>query len=353
MQTESVELGFLSIFALITFFLFLILSKFSYKINNGILLDTDYSKPQAFHSKAVSRCGGLAGYFSFMIFTGIYYLLYSTVLFEYIFICSCLFLIGFLDDIKKNISPKIRLALMVIFLILLINLLPIKIFNIDLIFLNFWMQNKFFSTFFIVLCFLFIVNGANLIDGFNGLLTINLIIINSILLFLNLNNNQVEFSVFLTAQIIIFLTFLMFNFPTAKIFLGDSGSYLFGSLTALNTIFTNNLNPNISSFFFCILLFYLFFEVFFSFVRKVYQNKSPVLPDNLHLHMLSFRKIRNTFESDKSNYINSLIINFIYCIAVMPSIYFADNSLVCKYWFFFLIVFYTTIYFRLYHLTKN
>ena len=29
------------------------------------------------------------------------------------------------------------------------------------------------------MCFLFIINGSNLIDGFNGLLTINLIIINS------------------------------------------------------------------------------------------------------------------------------------------------------------------------------
>ena len=57
-------------------------------------------------------------------------------------------------------------------------------------------------------------------------------------------------------------------------FLGDSGSYLFGSLVALNIIITNNLNPYISSFFFCILLFYLFFEVFFSFVRKIYQKKT-------------------------------------------------------------------------------
>ena len=66
----------------------------------------------------------------------------------------------------------------------------------------------------------------------------------------------------LVSQIIILLSFLLFNFPSAKIFLGDSGAYLFGALTSLNTIITNNLNPKISSFFFCTLLFYLFFEVF-------------------------------------------------------------------------------------------
>ena len=29
----------------------------------------------------------------------------------------------------------------------------------------------------------------------------------------------------------VFFIFLLFNFPKAKMFLGDSGSYLFGSLT--------------------------------------------------------------------------------------------------------------------------
>ena len=59
-------------------------------------------------------------------------------------------------------------------------------------------------------------------------------------------------------------------------------------MTALNTIITNNLNPSVSSFFLCTLLFYLFFEVFFSFFRKILEKKSPIHPDNKHLHMLEF-----------------------------------------------------------------
>tara|TARA_X000001036_G_scaffold164958_1_gene156495 strand:+ start:101 stop:1162 length:1062 start_codon:yes stop_codon:yes gene_type:complete len=353
MQTDSIELSFLSIFAFITFFIFLIISKYSNKLNNGILLDKDFSKPQAFHNEAISRIGGIASLISLFVFFGIHYLLFSKILYEYIFLCSSLFLVGYLDDIKIKISPNLRLILMIIFLVIFINFLPIKIKNIDLFFLDLWLHNKIFATIFVLLCFLFIVNGANLIDGFNGLLTINLIIVNSILLFINLNNNQLEFSFFLTAQIIILISFLLFNFPKAKMFLGDSGSYLFGSLIALNAIITNNLNPNISSFFFCILLFYLFFEVFFSFVRKIYQKKSPVLPDNKHLHMLSFIKISEIFGGNNANYINSIIINSIFCVLILPSIYFADNSLICKCWFSSLILIYTIIYIRLYHLTKN
>ena len=353
MQTESIELSFLSIFAFLTFFIFLLISKYSYKLNNGILLDNDFTKPQAFHNEEISRSGGLASLISLFIFFGIYNLLFSKILYEYIFVCSTLFLVGYLDDLKIRIKPIFRLLLMTVFLIMIINFLSIEIKNIDLIFLDSWLNNQIFSTFFILLCFLFIVNGANLIDGFNGLLTINLIIINSVLLFINLGNNHLEFSMFLSAQIIILISFLLFNFPKAKMFLGDSGSYLFGSLVALNTIITNNLNPYISSFFFCILLSYLFIEVFFSFFRKIYQKKSPVFPDDEHLHMLSFIKISNYYGKDRGNYINSTIINIIFGILVLPSIYFAENGLVCKYWFFSLIIIYSLIYVRIYRLIKN
>lgn len=353
MQTESIELSFLSIFAFLTFFIFLLVSKYSYKLNNGILLDNDFTKPQAFHNEEISRSGGLASLISLFIFFGIYNLLFSKILYEYIFVCSTLFFVGYLDDLKIRIKPIFRLLLMTVFLIMIINFLSIEIKNIDLIFLDSWLNNQIFSTFFILLCFLFIVNGANLIDGFNGLLTINLIIINSVLLFINLGNNHLEFSMFLSAQIIILISFLLFNFPKAKMFLGDSGSYLFGSLVALNTIITNNLNLYISSFFFCILLSYLFIEVFFSFFRKIYQKKSPVFPDDEHLHMLSFIKISNYYDKDRSNYINSTIINVIFGILVLPSIYFAENGLVCKYWFFSLIIIYSLIYVRIYRLIKN
>jgi len=353
MDSNSVEQGFLSIFALVVFFVFLLVSKYSYKLGNGILLDNDFSKPQAFHNKAITRSGGIASFISLAIFFFIYYILFLEILYEYIVICSSLFVIGYLDDIKIKINPSIRLTLMIAFLIIFINVFSIQIYNIDLIFLKPWLENKIFSTLFILLCFLFIVNGANLIDGFNGLLCINLIIINCVLLFINTNNNHLEFSIFLTSQIIILISFLLFNFPIAKIFMGDSGSYLFGSLIALNTIYTNNLNPSLSSFFFCIILFYLFFEVLFSFLRKIYQKKSPVFPDNMHLHMISYRKINQYFGSEKSNYINSIIINFAFSIVVLPSIFFADNGLICKYWFFSLILIYLLIYFRLYHLTKN
>ena len=353
MGNESIEASFLSIFALITFFIFLTTSKFSDKIKNGLLLDANFSKPQAFHEKAVTRSGGVAAIISLTVFFYIYYLLYTEILYSYILISYSMFLIGFLDDLKININPLKRLILMILLLFILIFFLPIKISNVDIPFLKSLLNNSFFSTIFVLLCFLFIINGANLIDGFNGLLALNLIIINIVLAWININNGNLQFTIFLTSQIIILLSFLLFNFPQSKIFLGDSGAYLMGSLVAMNTIVTNNLNPNISSFFFCTLLFYLFFEVFFSFFRKLYQRKLPIYPDNEHLHMLSYFKISSMYGNNKGNFLNSLIINIVYLILIIPGIYLLENPTLSRCWFFILLVIYTLIYSRLYSLIKK
>ena len=203
------------------------------------------------------------------------------------------------------------------------------------------------------MCFLFITNGSILIDGFNGLLTIHLLIINSILFFINLNSGNENLTIVIASQIIVLLSFLLFNFPKAKMFLGDSGSYLFGSLVALNIIYTNNLNPQVSSFFFCILLFYLFFEVFFSFFRKLYLRKSPFKPDRNHLHMLLYNFLNESKKFKDSNYLNSIIINLVYICLILPGIFFNNNGLICRYWFFLLLVFYIVFYSLLYSFQKK
>jgi hypothetical protein len=105
MQLESIEFSFLSIFTLLTFFIFLMISKYSYKIKNGALLDKDFSKPQAFHLLRNLKKWRIGWNNFSKYFFLIYFLLYSKILYEYIFICNLMFLIGFLDDIKIKVSP--------------------------------------------------------------------------------------------------------------------------------------------------------------------------------------------------------------------------------------------------------
>ena len=347
MQTDLIELNFLSSFALVSFFVFLITQKYSNKFKNGILIDKDFNKPQSFHKDYVSRSGGIAAIIALWIFLFFNNVLFDILYIEYLLIGSSIFFLGLMDDLKIKIKPSYRLLIMILTLTVFINYLSISIEKVDLIFLDLWLNNKFFSIFFVVLCFLFIINGSNLIDGFNGLLGINLLIINLIIFYLSLNGGNANFSIFLGAQIIIILSFLFFNFPKAKIFLGDSGSYLLGTLTTINIIKINNMMPEVSSFYFCILLFYLFFEVFFSFFRKIYQKKSPINPDNLHLHMLTFKKINEKRSFTSSNYINSILINLMFSVLILPATFFRVNATVCKTWFIVLIFIYLFIYYYL------
>ena len=207
-------------------------------------------------------------------------------------------------------------------------------------------------TIFVLLCFLFIINGSNLIDGFNGLLSIHLIIINIILMMINFESNHTNFATLITAQIIVLITFLLFNFPKAKIFMGDGGAYFFGALTSLNIIYTNNFNSKTSSFFLLYFTFLYIFEVF-SFFRKIYQKKSPFRPDGLHLHMLLFKSLKIKTKIKDCNYLTSLAINAAYIILILPSILMKDNASFAMYWFFSLLVIYLLIFLRLYSFIKN
>jgi len=211
-----------------------------------------------------------------------------------------------------------------------------------------------FALIFICLCFLFIINGSNLIDGFNGLLGIHSLIIFIVLFAINLineNNNLIYILFYIS---LLTLIFLKFNFPKAQIFLGDSGAYLIGILISISVIKTSILNPSISPFFFCILLFYLFFEVFFSFFRKLFvARQSPLLPDNQHLHMLLYKLL---FKKNKtklsSNYTVSIYINLIYLSLIIPGIIFMNNGLFCRYYFFSLLIVYVYFYKILYEKVK-
>ena len=250
------------------------------------------------------------------------------------------------DDLKIKIPPKFRLLIMISFLIVLTISNGIYIEKTGLRFLNELLEIDIFALFFICLCFLFIINGSNLIDGFNGLLGIHALIIFIILFLVNLINKNMDLTYLLFSFILLTLIFLKFNFPKAQMFLGDSGAYVLGTLIAVSSIKTSIACPQISPFFFCILLFYLFFEVFFSFFRKLLLvRQSPLLPDSKHLHMHLY-KIFLKINKNKSysNYAVSIYINLIYTSLIAPGIILMENGLFCRYYFFSLLVIYILFY---------
>ena len=315
------------------------------KNNPKLLIDDQFEKPQAFHESAISTAGG-TGIFISLLILNFYFFFFKNIFFlEYLSFCTLFFLLGFVDDAKIKVKPLIRLTLMIAFLIILVKYNDIYLKYTGIEVLNNWLESsKMFSLIFICLCFLFVINGTNLIDGYNGLLGFHSLIIFINLFAVNYLSDNKDLANLLFFVILILLIFLKFNFPKAKIFLGDSGSYILGAFIALSVIETSIANPTISPFYFCILLFYLFFEVFFSFIRKITIEKmSPLFPDKKHLHMLIYKNFLNKNKDKlKSNYYVSVIINLIYLILIMPAAIMMEDGLFCKYYsiLFFIIYLY-------------
>jgi UDP-N-acetylmuramyl pentapeptide phosphotransferase/UDP-N-acetylglucosamine-1-phosphate transferase len=314
------------------------------------IYDNDFLKPQSFHLSSVPRFGGfviiLLSFFYLFFFQELNVFSYSVVLLGLLY-----FLLGLFSDVKINIKPEIRLIFMFFFGFSIIYLLNIKISYIQLEFLdNLIKSNKIFSYLFVCLCLVFVINGCNLIDGFNGLLIGQYLIILSILYLIIYKVSNIDYLVnFIFLSILIGFSFFIFNFPYAKVFLGDSGSYFLGTILSLVIIEINKLNLNISPFFFACLLFYIFFEVFFSFFRKILIKKiSPLDPDRHHLHMLFFKFINQRIDNlQKSNYLTGLLINFLYFLSILPTIFFYDSGIFCKIYFIILIFVYLAAYFLL------
>ena len=347
---------------LILFFILISFSLFFYKYfvsflnkyNSKLLVDDQFKKPQAFHELPISTSGGTGIFFSFLILNLYLFLSKEIIYYEYLSFCSLFFILGLLDDLKLDLRPKFRLIVMIVLLIILIISNNFYVENTGIKFLNGFLKIDIFALFFVCLCFLFIINGSNLIDGYNGLLSIHTLIILINLFFVNYFNGNNDLAFFILYIILIITVFLKYNFPKATIFLGDGGSYFLGALIAISVIKTSIANPAISPFYFCILLFYLFFEVFFSFIRKIAREKiSPLLPDKKHLHMLIYKsflkKNKNTL---KSNYYVSIVINLIYLILIIPAIFMMKDGLFCKYYSIVSIVVYISAYKISYEKTK-
>lgn len=202
-----------------------------------------------------------------------------------------IFIIGVIDDIfvlrawKKLLGQLLVAAILTVKAHLLITNLQglAGVFSINTEF-------SYVLTFFTVLL---VINSFNLIDGIDGLAgSLGLISSLSFGLYFYVNGN-VPFAILGFVMSGSLLAFLMFNFPPAKIFMGDSGSMLIGLVNVIlliKFIETANTAPiyPISSpiaIGFAILLIPML-DVLRVFIIRLTKGVSPFAPDRNHLHHL-------------------------------------------------------------------
>jgi len=138
-----------------------------------------------------------------------------------------------------------------------------------------------------------LINAFNLLDGVDGLAaSIGLV---ACLLFgvFFLINNVLPYAVLAFSIAGALLAFLMYNFPPAKIFMGDSGSTLIGlicSMLAIKFVENPAIQVNLTGYStpaiaFGFLLIPLM-DVLRVFALRIAKGKSPLIPDRSHFHHL-------------------------------------------------------------------
>lgn len=137
-----------------------------------------------------------------------------------------------------------------------------------------------------------IAHAINIIDGCNGL---SGFFVTVILASLGWVAHEVD-DVFLsrTAWLAAAATvgFLVWNFPSGRIFMGDAGAYLLGFLIALLSILLVTRHPEVSPWFPMLLVIHPVWETLFSMYRRARNGWSQMgRPDALHMHSLIYRQM--------------------------------------------------------------
>ena len=221
-----------------------------------------------------------------------------------IFYLSIFFLLGFLTDLNFIKSPPLRFLIQILLLIFFIIYLEIAIYDVRLEWINIFLENYYFNIFFVLFCFLVLINGSNFIDGNNGI-TIGYFTIIFLLIFNLIDKNLIFYDgAFLFSFILFLIVLLIFNLLN-KLYLGDGGVYLLSVFSGYVLIELFSQNQNISPYFIANIFWYPAFEILFSLIRKIRSRFSPLIPDTSHFHQLLFFYYLKKIDLKKS-FLNSL-----------------------------------------------
>lgn len=177
-----------------------------------------------------------------------------------IFILSC---ISLYDDIKP-IDFRIRLAFQI----------STIFFSVSLIEFNFFPEIPLkLKQYVIIFLWVYFINLNNFLDGLDGYLLLNFINILAIIIVKYYFDKELIISSIISINLLpVILAFLIFNFPRAKVFLGDTGSYVIGFLTGY--IFFDLIKNGEFYIAFLIIL-YQSSDVTITIFKKVINGKKP------------------------------------------------------------------------------
>lgn len=265
-----------------------LIKKFSFSFN---LLEKPDSRRR--HTKPTARLGGIAIFISFLItcliLSNFPNYINETQFFInqqkeiYVFFIGFItyFLIGLIDDLFR-LSPWPRLAGQSI-IAAITWFLGLRIENYD--FFISGSLGHLESLFLTIFWIMAVTNAINWLDGLDGLASgVSSISFVGIALIATYNNN-LEVAIISAILAGSCAGFLNENAYPAKIFMGDSGSFLIGfSLATLTLLGFANASNNINFIPIFIILLIPILDMNLVIIRRLINQKSPFFADRTHLH---------------------------------------------------------------------
>ncbi len=281
---------------------------------------SNYLAKQKIHEGEIPRVGGLLFLSSFLVTLIIIKINYLSLILPLVFGSIIVFVFSFYEDLKQSLSPYFRLIILFIgsFVFIFFSDLP----DINISLLQSIKDNEVITILLFILSLMLLMNGFNFIDGLNGLCSFNFISIISSVLYVAYFYNDI-FIVNLSALIIVFaIVVFLLNFPFGKIFLGDSGSYIYALFSGALIIYLFQRHSQLPTLLALVILSYPITEMLFSILRKILIKYSPFRPDVNHLHHLMFKKLRGNLRT-RNNMASLMMLPF--CIIPFLLTYFSIN----------------------------
>jgi UDP-GlcNAc:undecaprenyl-phosphate/decaprenyl-phosphate GlcNAc-1-phosphate transferase len=270
--------------------------------------------PQKLHHGQVPRIGGIAIYIGFavsLLLAKVSGPAGSSIVHPVALLAALLvpFFAGLYEDISKQFGATARLLATFIAAAMAYYLCGAAIVRFDMPLLDAMLAAvPFASLLFTMFCVGGVAHAFNLADGLNGLLgglTLASCAVLAVSASLLGDQHVVNCALVLAGAT---CGFLLFNFPKARLFAGDSGAYVVGTAVALLAIMLVARNPSANPWLAFVAVLYPFTDATCAIVRRLVHRKPVMEPDAEHLHTLLAKRISRQSGINRHSLASFLIV---------------------------------------------
>lgn len=331
----------------------------SAKVHAHLSMDHDVSGPQKFHARPVPRIGGVGIVVALLASAAAAYPMYPELAKTGALLLLCglpAFGAGLVEDLTKQVSPRKRLLATALSAGLAIWVLGAAIHRTDIPGLDWLTTLEFGAAALTVLTVTGIANSINIIDGFNGLAAMCVVLILVALAYVGFQVEDPLIGMLALSGIGAVIGFFVWNFPAGLIFLGDGGAYFLGFFVAEVSILLLARNPDeVSPLFPLLVCIYPVFETLFSIYRRRFLRAvPPSMPDGIHLHSLIYRRVlrwavgnRSAKALTRRNSMTSPYLWLLCMSSVVPAMLFWNNTTMLSVLLGLFAVSYVALYWRI------